>query len=183
MNKKNKVIICLLVIAVVLFFAIIFWMIPANQKKQADYTRDQTDARTHAISVIEEYRSAYVGDATNISGLFEHLPLNNISKKYEINSKDCTLTVNYLDTIWNIGEEKVQRDLIYNSVAAMAAIDNLNGITYNFSGNNYTFSRKEIEDVFGSPLSDLLLPEKWNNEVQIRLLSKEFCQQFYNMLY
>lgn len=24
--------------------------------------------------------------------------------------------VNYLDTVWNIGEEKMQRDLIYNSV-------------------------------------------------------------------
>ena len=52
--------------------------------------------------------------------------------KFEIDSEACTLTVNYLDTVWNIGEEKVQRDLIYNSVAAMAAIDNLSGITYNF---------------------------------------------------
>jgi len=180
MNKKNKVIIGLLAVAVVLFCVIQFWIIPSNQAKQADYARNQTDALTHDISVVEDYRSAYVGDASNISGLFENLPLNNISKKYEINSDACTLTVSYLDTVWNIGEEKVQRDLIYNSAAAMASVDNLTGITYNFSGDSYSFGRKEIEDVFGSPLSNLLLPEIWNDEVQKQLSSKEFCQQFYS---
>ncbi len=179
MNKKNKAIIGLLAIAVILFCATQFWIIQANQTKQADYARNQTDALTHDISAIEDYRSAYVGDASNISGLFENLPLNNISKKYEINSDDCTLTVNYLDSIWNIGEEKVQRDLIYNSVAAMAAIDNLAGITYNFSGDSCSFNRKEIEDIFGSSLSNLLLPEKWSEKVQARISSKEFCQQFF----
>lgn len=179
MNKKNKVIIGLLAVAVVLFCAIQFWIIPSNQAKMAEYARNQTDALTHDISALEDYRSAYVGDASNIGGLFENLPLNNIAKNYEINSDACALTVNYLDTVWNIGEEKVQRDLIYNSVAAMAAVDNLTGINYNFSGDSYSFERKEIEDVWGSPLSELLSPEKWNDEVQKQLSSKEFCQQFY----
>jgi len=88
------------------------------------------------------------------------------SMKIEINSEDCILTVNYLDTVWNIGEEKVQRDLLYNSVAAMAAIDNLSGITYNFSGDSYSFTRKQIEDVFGTPLSNLLKQEKWSEKIQ-----------------
>ncbi len=179
MNKKNKVIIGLLAVAVILFCAVQFWIIPTNQAKQEEYAWNQTDALTHDISAIEDYRSAYVGDANNISGLFENLPLNNISKKYEINSDDYILTVNYLDTVWNIGEEKVQRDLIYNSVAAMAVIDNLAGITYNFSGESYSFERQEIEDVFGSPLSTLLVSKKWSEKVQTWLSSKEFCQQFY----
>lgn len=179
MNRKNKVIIGLLTIGVILFCVIQFWIIPTNESKQADYARNQTDALTHDISAIEDYRSPYVGNASNVGGLFENLPLNDISKKYEIHSDDCTLTVNYLDTVWDIGEEKVQRDLIYNSVAAMAAIDNLTGITYNFAGDSYSFERKEVEDILGSPLSDLLSPEKWRDEVQAQLSSKEFCQQFY----
>ncbi|MCI9199360.1 MAG: DUF4825 domain-containing protein [Lachnospiraceae bacterium] len=100
--------------------------------------------------------------------------------KFEINSETCALTVNYLDTVWNIGEEKVQRNLIYNSVAAMAAIDNLSGITYNFSGESYSFSRKQIEEVFGSPLSELLEQEKWSNEVQDKLNSTDFVAQFFS---
>lgn len=99
--------------------------------------------------------------------------------KFEIDSEACTLTVNYLDTVWNIGEEKVQRDLIYNSVVAMAAIDNLSGITYNFSGDSYSFERTQIEDVFGTPLSNLLEQEKWRNDVQDKLKDTDFVEQFY----
>ena len=179
MNKKSKIIIGLLAVAVTLFCVIQFWIIPTNQAKKEDYARNQTDALTHDISAIEDYRTAYVGNATNICGLFEVLPLNNISKKFEINSDNCTLTVDYLDTVWNIGEEKVQRDLIYNTIAAMAAIDNLSGITYNFSGDSYSFERTQIEATFGTPLSNLLEQGNWNEDVREQLSSKDFCQQFY----
>ena len=179
MNKKNKIILGLLSVAIILFSTIQFWIIPTEEAKQADCARNQTDALTHDISAIEDYRFPYVGNTSNIGGLFENLPLNNISKKYEIDSDNCTLTVNYLDTVWNIGEEKVHRDLIYNSAAAMAAIDNLTAITYNFAGDSYSFERKELEDMLGSPLSNLLVPEKWKEEIQTQLSSKEFCDQFY----
>lgn len=179
MNKKNKIIIGLLAIAVVLFCAIQFWIIPTNRAKEAEYAHNQTDALTHDITVIETYRTPYIGNASNTGGLFEVLPLGDIAKKYEINSDNCTLTVNYLDTVWNIGEEKVRRDLVYNSVAAMAAIDNLSGITYNFSGDSYSFTRKQIEDVFGTPLSNLLKQEKWSEKVQSKLNDMDFVEQFY----
>lgn len=179
MNKKNKVIIGLLSVAMILFSMIQFWIIPTEEAKQANYARNQTDSLTHDISAIEDYRFPYVGNASNIGGLFENLPLNNVSKKYEIDSDNCTLTVNYLDTVWNIGEEKVHRDLIYNSAAAMAVIDNLTGVTYNFAGDSYSFERKELEEILGSPLSNLLVPEKWREEIQTQLSSKEFCDQFY----
>ena len=179
MNKKSKVIIGLLAIAVMLFCAIQSWIILANRAKETEYARSRTDALTHDISVIETYRTPYIGNASNTGGLFEVLPLNHISKKFEINSDNCTLTVNYLDTVWNIGEEKVQRDLVYNSVAAMAAIDNLTGITYNFSGNSYSFTRKQIENVFGTPLSNLLKQENWSEEVQNKLKDMDFVGQFF----
>lgn len=179
MNKKNKVIICLLTIAVFLFCIIQFGIIPNNRAKEADYARKQTDALTHDISVIDNYVSPYIGDANNICGLFEVLPLNNVSMKLEINSEKCALTVNYLDTVWNIGEEKAYRDLVYNSVAAMAAIDNLSTITYNFSGASYYFERTGIENVFGSPLSELLQQDIWNKEVQEKLNDSHFVEQFF----
>ena len=180
MNKKSKVIICLFLIAVLLFCLIQFGIIPANREKQAEYARNQTDALTHDITSIEEYQTPYIGNANNICNLFYSLPLNNVSMKFEIDSETCSLTVNYLDTVWNIGEEKVQRDLIYNSVAAMAAIDNLSEITYNFSGEDYSFSRKQIENVFGSPLSELLEKEKWSKEVQDNLNSTDFIKKFFD---
>ena len=98
MNKKSKIIIGLLAVAVVLFCVIQFWIIPANQARQEAYAQNQTDALTHDISAIEDYRTAYLGDANNVRELFGALPLNDIPRKFEINSDDRTLTVNYLDT-------------------------------------------------------------------------------------
>lgn len=179
MKRRNRIIIGLLAAAAVLFCIIQFLIIPNIQEKQADYDRNQTDALTHDITAIEDYRSAYVGNASNIGGLFEHLPLSDISRKYEIDSDNCILTVYYLDADWSRGREKVRRDLIYNSAAAMAAIDNLQGIVYHFAGETYSFDRQQMEDVFGSPLSDLLTPDTWKDEVQTKLSPEEFCRQFY----
>ena len=179
MTKKSKIIIGLLAVAAVLFCLIQFWIIPANQAKREAYAQNQTDALTHDITSIEDYKSPYIGNASNVGNLFWNLPLNNVDMKFEIDSETCTLTVNYLDTVWNIGEDKVQRDLIYNTVAAMAAIDNLSGITYNFSGDSYSFERTQIEDVFGTPLSNLLEQEKWRNDVQDKLKDTDFVEQFY----
>lgn len=179
MTKKNKLIICLLAAAVILFCVIQFWAIPAREARQEEYTANQTDALTHDMSVIKDFKNSYVGNVSNTTHLFYSLPLCNIPMKFQIDSDTCALTVNYLDTVWNIGEEKVQRDLIYNSVAAMAAIDNLSEITYAFSGDTYSFDRKQMEEIFGSPLSKLLERERWVSEVRDKLSSSEFCQQFY----
>lgn len=179
MNRKNKIIIGLVAIAAILFCIIQFWIVPANQQKQAEYAKNQTDALTHDITSIEDFKSAYVGDASNISNLFYALPLNNISMKFQIDSEECSLTVNYLDTVWNVGEEKVHRDLIYNTVAAMASIDNLTAVTYDFSGDSFSFTRTEIEEEFCTPLSDLLDKEIWSEKVQSQIASKDFVNQLY----
>ena len=171
MNKKIKVIISLVVIIVILLC-----FIPRNKQ---DDNKKQNDALSHDITTIEKYKSKYVGNVSNIGNLFDTLPLNNVSKKYEINSKDCTLTVNYLDTVEDVGKQKVQRDLIYNSIAAMASIDNLNAITYNFSGDSYFFSKKQLEEIFKTPLNTLLDKEIWVEQVQKPLNSNTFVEQFY----
>lgn len=180
MNRKNKLIIGLLGIGLLLFCTIQFWIIPTNNARDAEYAKNQTEALTHDIRAIEEYRSAYIGNASNIVGLFENLPLCDISKKYEIDSENCILTVNYLDTVWNIGEEKVQRALIYSSVAAMAAIDNLSDINYSFSGAEYSFTRKQIEEIYGTPLSRLLSQESRNEELRNRLNDINFIGRFFD---
>lgn len=179
MNKKSKMIIGLLAVAAVLFCTIEFWIIPSNQAKQEAYAQNQTDALTHDISVVQEYKTPYVGNATKVTGLFHVLPLQDVSMNFEIDSKACILTVNYLDTVRNIGEEKVRRDVVYNSVAAMAAIDNLSGITYHFYDSSYSFTREQIEVIYGASLSDLLDENNWRENVQDKVSDKEFVGQFF----
>lgn len=179
MNKKNKIIVTLISVAVVLFVVIQFVIVPANEKRQNEYAVNQTDSLTHDYTVIENYKNPYIGDSTNVSQLFYALPLNDVPMKFEIDSEDCTLTVYYLETVWNIGEDKVHRDLIYNTVAAMAAIDNLKAITYEFSGTQYSYTREQIEKIFKTPLSSLLSEDIWEESLQNNLNSDDFVAQFY----
>ena len=179
MTKKNKLILCLIAVAAVLFYLIQFWILPAIKARGEEYTLRQTDALTHDITAVEKFKNPYLGNVSNTTQLFYALPLNNVPMKFQIDSDTCTLTVNYLDTVWNIGEETVQRDLVYNSIAAMAAIDNLSGITYAFSGDSYTFTRARLEEILGAPLSALLDKETWAAKVQDRISSESFCRQFF----
>lgn len=179
MKKKNKIIIALIAIAVVLFCTIYFFFIPADERKQTAYEEQQQDALTHDITVIEDCRTPYIGDAGNVSQLFKRLPLNNIEKNYEIHSEEGTLTVIYLDTVWNIGEQKVHQDLVYNTVAAMASIDNLSAITYEFPKDSFFFPRETIEEIFGDNLSALLEKQIWKEKVQDKITDRDFLKQFY----
>lgn len=141
---------------------------------------ESSGVATHDISVVEDFRSPYLGDASNTSHLFSVLPLAEVPFMIQIDSDACSLTVNYLDTVWNVGEDYVRRSLVYNTVAAMAAIDNLQAVTYEFSGDSFTFERSVIEGVFGSPLSDLLDdPTLWNERVRDPLGSTELVDRFY----
>lgn len=180
MNKKSKIIVGLISVAVVLFVVVEFVIVPANKKKQNEYALKQTDSLTHDYTIIKNYKNSYIGNSTNVSQLFYALPLNNIPMKFEIDSGSCTLTVYYLDTVWNIGEDKVHRDLIYNTVAAMAAIDNLEAVTYEFSGAQYSYSRDEIEKILEIPLSALLLENVWEKSLQNNLNSDEFVAKFFS---
>ncbi len=156
-----------------------FFSIPNTERNQAIYNSNQQDALTHDVAAIEDYRTPYLGNAVNVSGLFEQLPLSNVEKKYQIDSEKCSLTISYLDTIWNIGEQKVHQDLLYNAIAAMASIDNLSSITYTFPGYSFLFTRAEMEEAFGNDLSSLLDEKVWKEKVQGKIADKDFLEQFY----
>lgn len=180
MNLKNiKVIWCIVMFAILACIGISLSTI--NEKKHIEYTKTQvtTNALTHDITTIQSYKSPYMGNATNLSQLFYHLPLNHLSMNFEMDSKACALTVNYVDTIKAVGLEELKRDVLYNTIAAMATIDNLAQITYHFSDATYRFDRTQIETVFGSPLSSLLDKETWHSKVQELLKSKEFVDSFF----
>lgn len=180
MKTKNKVLLILLAIVVVSFCVIKFYIIPEREKQQIVYTEQQQDAYTHDIKSIKDCKSPYIGNASNVGNLFERLPLSNTGRKYEIDSDNCTLTVYYLDFTIDIGESKIQQDLLYNTVAAMASIDNLSGITYKFYDKEYTFSREQIENVYGNDLASLLDEKTWQEKVQSNITDTSVLEKFYD---
>lgn len=169
MRNRNKWIIGL-VIAGLAFYAVIqFVVIPEQVRQEQIYAGQQRYPATHDLNSILQYKHPYMGNATNLIQIFDHLPLSEYDTTFQIDSEKLAVAVNFDESIQNIGETRVKQSVQYNSVAAFALIDNLQKITYNFSNLSYTFTRSEIEAAYRSPLSRLLTIDKWKTEVQDKL--------------
>ena len=98
------------------------------------------------ITALTKYRSAYIGDAANVSQLFYRLPLNDLPISF--------------------------------AIAAMALIDNLSEVIYEFPSGSYDISRSQAESVLGAPLSALLTDENRQKKVVEPLADDAFVEQF-----
>ena len=102
-----------------------------------------------SMEQLKHYKSQYIGDNSNTSHLLSALPLSEYGYAFEIDSENCGLTINYNCTDWYNNENLyIHKALIYNSVSLFKLIDNLETITFNFSGSNYTITRKAIEKYY-----------------------------------
>lgn len=95
---------------------------------------------------LQHYKSQYIGNNSNTSHLLNALPLSEYGYVFEIDSKGCGLIVDYHCTDWYNNENLyIHKALVYNSVSLFKLIDNLEYITFNFSGSSYTITREAIE--------------------------------------
>ena len=96
-----------------------------------------------SMEQLKHYKSHYIGDNSNTSHLLSVLPLSEYGYVFEIDSENCGLLVNYNCTDWYNNENLyIHKALIYNSVSLFKLIDNLETITFNFSGSSYTITRE-----------------------------------------
>ena len=92
---------------------------------------------------LKKYKSKYIGDNSNTSHLLNALPLSEYGYVFEIDSEIYGLTINHNYTDWYNNENLyIDKALVYNSVFLFKLIDNLEYITFNFSGSNYTITRE-----------------------------------------
>lgn len=178
MQRKNIWIVSLLVLGAALLAAVVFWLLPVQEHRQEQTRTAQTDARTHDFSAVAAYASPYVGDNSNTVNLFYHLPLGDAPAHFEIEN-DTQLRVRYQIAAAELGTDKVRRDLIYDSAAAFALIDNLDAVTYAFSDGSYAFTRAQMEAVLGAPLSALRDGTAMHDRVRARLDDADFVASFY----
>lgn len=175
--KKRYTLFLMLVILCIIFSGIVYGNIHSRNIEKA-YLARQEDPDTHDIESVLEYKSRYLGDNSNTINLFYHLPMYIPSEKFQIDSEKCTLKIIYAESFSDIGEEKVQKSMIYNSAAAFALIDNLTAITYEYKDRSDTFSRTEFENLLGIPLSSVLDKTEWEEKVQGNL--RNLKEKFYN---
>lgn len=98
------------------------------------------------IDTLIKYKNKYVGNNSNDGNLINSLPLSEYGCVFKIDSKDLGLIIDYHTTDWYSNENNyIQKSLIYNSVSFFMLIDNIEYVTYNFSGNSYTIKRIDVE--------------------------------------
>lgn len=131
------------------------------------------------IEQIKKYQSLYVGNNSNTGNLIGALPLSEYGYVFEIDSKNCGLTIDYHFTDWYANENLyTEKGLLYNAVSAFGLIDNLEYIRFNFSGSSYFITREKIEQnypdydkVFFDQTVD---EEHFNQSVEKKMNDEEF---------
>lgn len=175
MNRGNKAILILLMIGVVLYGVIEGMIIPANEQKAEQYRFDQQNPLTHDLTSILPYKSKYMGNAGNIINLFFHLPLNHLNRTYQLDSEQFKVEIKYQQDDRKKSQDVVMQALMYNALAAFALIDNLQTVEFQFPSMTYQTSRKQMEQVFGEPLGDLLTEQRWK-EIQNKWSDEHFLK-------
>jgi hypothetical protein len=194
MKRKNKLIMLLLCIGVILTVVMTVIGDRAEQREKA-YARAQFDATTSDISFITPYKNPYMGNASNIINLFYHLPLSGNDMKFHLLSEKLTLQVTYECTMQEAGKTnlenisgdmkrvkdmtdndcttEVKKSLIYNSTTAFALIGNLNYVEYVFSDVSYQVSRADVESIY-TDFRDIREPNHWKKQVQQPLEQSDY---------
>lgn len=182
MRKKNIVIIALLCVGAVLFGIVQFIIVPNNNAQKEAFEKAQLDPLTHDIKYIEEYKSKYMGDASNIINLYSNLPLADVSHDFEMKPDDLKLIVNYKETVSRIGEKQTQGKLIYNATVSFALIDNLERIVYNFTGDAFEVSRSDVEAFY--PDWDRIMDNViWDTQVRNKLGDPAYVSEIFDALF
>ena len=113
-----------------------------NSKKYNVSTvpRSPFNRNVSGIDNLIKHKSKYIGNNSNTGDLINSLPLADYGFLFEID--DENLIIDYHMTDWyNNDDLYVDKALIYNSVSLFSLINNLESITYNFSGSSYYVNR------------------------------------------
>lgn len=180
MKQKNVRIFLLMLVTFLVYWFLNYGVVAELRLRESIYEHAQTSAYFHNIQEILPYRSPYLGDASNTGNLFYHLPLHQYPMTFAIEPETCTLTVHYDTAAKTV--EKIRENLAYNTLAAMAAIDNLQCIQYEFQDGTYCITRQQVEERFDVPLSALLDDtEQWEKAAQHEIFLETVLAEWFPM--
>ena len=101
------------------------------------------------IDNIIKYKNKYVGNNSNDGNLISNLPLSEYGFVFEIDLENLGLIIDYHITDWYINNDYyLEKSLLYNTVSIFSLIDNVNEITFNFSGKTYKVNRSQTEKLY-----------------------------------
>ena len=140
------------------------------------------------IDNIIKYQNKYIGNNSNIGNLISNLPLSEYGYVFEIDSSNLGLIIDYHITDWYINKNLyLEKCLLYNSVSIFSLIENVEYITYNFSGNNYRIERNKVEELYpnyNKIISDgILKKDNFNKYVEQKINDIDFVEKVFSSLF
>ena len=139
------------------------------------------------IDNIIKYKNKYVGNNSNDGNLLNSLPLSEYGLVFEIEPEKLELTVDYHITDWYINDNLyVERALVYNSVSLFSLIDNLNYITYNFTGKSYQIERAKVQEIYpnyNKINENGINKENFNIYLESKITDDTFIKDLFNKLF
>lgn len=139
------------------------------------------------INSIIRYKNKYVGNNSNDGNLLNALPLSEYGLVFKIDSKKLGLTVDYHITDWYINDNLyVERALVYNSVSIFSLIDNVQYITYNFTGKSYKIERVKVQELYpnyNKINENAINKDNFNIYLESKIKDDEFIKDIFNKLF
>ena len=149
-------------IALALLLGVVY-VLSNNQKQVEQEDVEQLSVETHNFKKVLAYENQYMGNNSNITNLFNKLPLSNHRDLVELKPDTFTFVVNYNTS----GDEKT---VIYNATAAFVLIKNLELVDMRFSDQSYVITRENVEQWFGDDFDKLIDPAVFKKKVQNPLM-------------
>ena len=139
------------------------------------------------IESILPFQNPYIGNNSNTSLLVDHLPLSEYGYVIEIDSVNLGLTIDYHITDWYINENRyLEKSLLYNAVSLFLLIENVQKLTFNFSGNTYMVNRGQIEECyphFQKIVLNGINPDNFNQYVEDKMNDNDFVEQTFKEIF
>ena len=139
------------------------------------------------IDNIIKYKNNYVGNNSNTGNLINNLPLSEYGYVFEIDSVNLELTVDYYITDWYTNENHyLEKSLLYNSVSIFSLIDNVEELTFNFSGKSYKVNRKQIEELYPNYddiVSNEINKNNFNKYLENKMNDNDFVETIFNKIF
>ena len=178
MKKRNILIIALLLCGLGALALVEGYIKPHLRTEKERYLAEQQEPLTHDFDRLLEFKSPYMGDASNLANLNAALPLSDIQRTFELFPESLTAEISYQGSPAAVEGELFHRALVYIATANFVLIDNLEILVLNFGEDSLTVSRSAVEHWYGVELAALQRAEKWAEQVQRPLARQSYVQAF-----
>ena len=176
---KNKVIIGLLIVGLVLFIWMQMVYLPAQEKLQEEEELRQLDPETHNFQKVLQYENLYMGNAGNNMNLVNHLPLSDVPRTFQQNPDEFTLTVNYERSVGEVGKERVEKAILYNATAIFALVENMDIVEFEFVDQTFTVTRERVNSWFGEDVDSFKNEKVFIEKVRQPIIARESLDEWF----